>query len=112
MSVVCCSPYTIHRLLLQMNQPTEAAKVPLPRGKKVRQQLDLWWQKIEPNVFWVKNGNIFPEQRHEGLADTESPRHKEVGDEPWQLPESDWQQQDTVCGDRDSDRASCDLDWD
>lgn len=49
---VCCSPYTLHRLLLQLNRPEDAAKIRLPTGKKVRQRLDNWWRDIEDKVFF------------------------------------------------------------
>lgn len=49
---MCCSPYTLHRLLLQLNKPEEAAKIRLPRGKKVRAKLDRWWEAIADKVFF------------------------------------------------------------
>jgi len=44
----------LHKLLLQLGEPEEAAKVKIPTGKKVKQRLDKWWAELEPNCYYFE----------------------------------------------------------
>ncbi len=54
----CHAAYTLNRLLLQLDKPEEAAKVKIPTGKKVKQQLDAWWAELEPNCYYFEEDDI------------------------------------------------------
>ena len=49
---VCCAAFILHRLLLQLKEPEEAAKIKVPTGKKVQHRLNMWWS--EPRCYYLK----------------------------------------------------------
>jgi hypothetical protein len=51
---VCCAAFILHRLLLQLKEPEEAAKIKVPTGKKVQHRLNMWWSELEPRCYYLK----------------------------------------------------------
>ncbi len=77
--IFCAAAYILNRLLLQLKEPTEAAKVKMPTGKKVRQRLDSWWAELEPQYF---EDDVCDSPRPRTQEDwTEEPEKAEVS--PW-----------------------------
>ncbi len=106
--------YTLHRLLLQLGRPEEAAKIKLPSGKKVRLRLLEWWSAIADRVFF-DHGSYLP-------ADRNNPRQPIlplVPEEPeevcerarWEIPRSGGEQQEALLDFGDKRYTSDDPDW-
>ncbi len=57
-TLVFLAAYTLHRLLLQLERPEEAAKVRVPIGKRVKQRLDSWWTDFEKNGYYFEGQDV------------------------------------------------------
>ena len=57
-SLLNVAAYTLHRLLSQLGEPEERAKVTtlikIPTGKKVKQGLDKWWSELEKHCYYFE----------------------------------------------------------
>ncbi|KAL0043325.1 hypothetical protein WJX79_001581 [Trebouxia sp. C0005] len=106
-------PYTLHRLLLQLGKPEEAAKVKLPSGKKVRLRLEEWWDKIEPFVFFRDGIDLSPDRNNTGPSLPMVPEEPEEVCEPprWELPGGFGEQQEAVFDFGDQRDSSYDTYW-
>jgi len=46
--------FILHKLLLQLKEPEEVAKVRIPTGTNVQQRLNKWWAELEPKCYYFE----------------------------------------------------------
>ncbi len=77
---VLLAAYTLHRLLLQRIQPTEAAKleVKIPYAKKVKQRLNNRCAEFEHNCYYIEDDVCQSPKLRLLTAWTQEPEQAEV----------------------------------